>query len=83
MPPVARPATDRQPAGEIQANSVLSATEFRRRLGWGAKSYRAAKRRGLRTVRFARREYVLGADVLAFFGRLAEDQAGDAEGGTN
>ena len=68
------PATDPKPAGEIRADTLYLAVEFRRRLGWGLKSYRQAKRRGLRFVRFARREYVAGADVLAFFGRLAEDQ---------
>lgn len=74
MPPVARPATERQPAGEIRADTLYRATEMRRKLGWGFKSYRQAKRKGLRTVKFARQEYVLGSDVLGLFARLAEDQ---------
>lgn len=83
MPPVARPATDRQPAGEVRADAVYRAVECRRRLAWGLKSYRHAKRKGLRTTKFGRQEYVAGADVLAFFGRLADDQSRDGEGGTN
>ena len=67
-------STERQPAGEIRADTLYLAVEFRRRLGWGMKSYRHAKRKGMRTIKFARSEFVLGADILEFFARLAEEQ---------
>ena len=67
-------ATDRQAAGEVRADTLYTAVEFRRRLGWGLKSYRHAKRKGLRTIKFARSEFVLGSDILEFFVRLAEQQ---------
>lgn len=73
------PATDdRQPAGEIHVGRLYTAVAFRRRLGWGLKAYRHAKRKGLRVSQFGRQEFVMGADVLAFFQRLAEEQQQEA-----
>lgn len=63
--------------GFVRADEVGLYSEVARRLGLCAKSRRAAKRAGLRTIRFGRWEYVLGADVLDFFRRLAERQASD------
>jgi hypothetical protein len=72
---------ERPPAvsGEIRADSLYRLSEVSRRLGWGARSQAQARRDGLRVVLYAKRGYILGADVLAFFKAL-RDRAGDAVG---
>jgi len=65
--------------GSIASDEVLLYSEAARRLGWCAKSRRFAIKAGLRVVRFGRHQYVIGADVLAFFQRLAEQQASDEQ----
>ena len=58
--------------------------ELCRRLGWERKSLTHAKKAGLKTIKFARFDYVRGLDVLDFFSKLAEQQAGEqGQGGNN
>jgi hypothetical protein len=64
--------------GSIHADEVLLFSEAARRLGWCTKSRRFAQRDGLRVVKYGRHQYVNGADIIAFFRRLAEQGgAGD------
>ena len=60
----------------ISASEVLPLAEVARRLGWGQRTIRRAQREGLRCVAFGKCKYCLGADVLAFFQTLAENQNG-------
>jgi len=62
--------------GSVRADEVLPAAVLRARLNWGRKSYTAALRDGLRAIRYGRIDYVLGSDVLMFFGRLAARDGG-------
>jgi hypothetical protein len=69
------PATPIAP-GSIRADELLLTREACRRLEWERKTLAHAKREGLKTIRFGRFDYCRGADVLRFFDRLAEQQAG-------
>jgi len=66
----------RRPLGSVDGNELLRLAELKRRLGWGEHAVRQARAAGLRLVAFGREKYALGADVLDFFRRLAEEQAG-------
>jgi len=61
-----------QVSGSVRADEVLSQRELQRRFGWQEHSLRQARLAGLRTVQFGRERYVIGADVLDFFRKLAE-----------
>ena len=61
----------------IRTGELYSLAELRRRLGWAEHAVRQARIAGLRLVVFGRAKYALGSDVLKFFERLAERQAGD------
>ena len=63
----------------IRAGEVYSLAELRRRLQWQEHAVRQARVNGLRLVTFGRAKYCLGSDVLKFFERLAEQQAGRGE----
>ena len=63
-------------SGVVRGDEVYSLTELRRRLQWGEHATRMAKAAGLRLVPFGREKFVLGADVLAFFRKLADRQQG-------
>ena len=63
----------------ISAHAVYSWAELRRRFGWEEHAGRQARLNGLRLVSFGRGKYVLGADVLKFFERLAERQQAKRE----
>ena len=84
-PAAAKPAAPKRPTkpaaghgyGAIRADELLPVREMMRRLGWQRKTLYHARRCGLRIIPFGRLTYCLGADVLAFFGRLADDQAGN------
>ena len=67
--------------GSIVAGEILPLREAARRLGWERKTIAHAKRAGLRSVRFGRFDYVRGVDVLDFFAKLADQQAGRGNGG--
>lgn len=74
-----KPQAPTAPAGpaSIRRDEVMPFAEAARRLGWCAKSRRYAQRDGLRVIPYGRFQYVLGADILDFFQRLAERQAGE------
>jgi len=78
--PPGRPRTTPQPQprprGSVRADELLPLSELGRRLGMGHKTLARVQRAGLRTVLFGRMKYALGADVLAFFRRLAAEQDG-------
>jgi hypothetical protein len=76
-----RPIDKLVPArGSIQGDELLLFSEAASRLGWCTKSRRFAIRDGLRVVRYGRYQYVLGTDILAFFQKLADQQAGQQGG---
>lgn len=73
-----KPPLDKAPPpsrGSIRRDEITLFAEAARRLGWCAKSRRKAQRDGLRVISYGRYQYVLGADVLDFFLKLAEQQA--------
>jgi len=65
--------------GSIQAGEVMTLQELKRRLGWGEHAIRQARKAGLRLIPFGREKFALGADVLAFFKRLADQQSSPKE----
>jgi len=71
-PPAHRPAP-----GEIRGDALYTLAEVRRRLGWGTRSWWAARDAGLAATAFRGKLYVSGADVLAFFAQLAGEQEGE------
>lgn len=75
-----KPTPSQPPVGptSIRADEVMPFAEAARRLGWCAKSRRYAQRDGLRVIPYGRYQYVLGADLIAFFERLASTR--DREG---
>ena len=56
------------PSGEpIRADELLPWSALHTRLGWGSRAVAEAKRRGFCACRsYAKRQYVLGRDVIAF-----------------
>lgn len=70
------PRQRRRPRLEgIHANALYPAKTMLRLLGLGWKSRANLKRMGLRLIPFGRGQLVIGADVLAVFQRLAEQQS--------
>lgn len=61
----ARPAL-----GAVRADEGLPLAELARRFGWGREAQAEATKRGLRTIRYGKRKYVLGRDVLAWLDSL-------------
>ena len=59
-------------SGVIREGELYTLTEFKRRLAIQNAAWYGLKEQGLRTVRAGSRTYVLGADALRFFERLAE-----------
>jgi hypothetical protein len=60
--------------GSIHDHEVLPVREAARRLGWGAKTTRAAQEDGLRTVLYGRMRYTTGRWIREFIEELAERQ---------
>ena len=58
----------------VDGNTLYTLEELARRLRWRKHSIRQALRAGLRAPKFGSRRYVLGADAIRFFQRLAEQQ---------
>lgn len=52
--------------GVIQKDALYSKNEIKGRMGWTEASFRAARRKGLRTHRVGKRVYVTGVDAIAF-----------------
>ena len=72
---------DTPPArGSIRSDEVMLYAEAARRLGWCAKSRRRAQHDGLKVISYGRFQYVMGADVLDFFAKLAEQQGSNNNG---
>lgn len=74
-----RPRQQQQPlapSGSIRADEVLSLGELQQRFKWGYKSSRHAQSMGLPTVELGRQKFCLGEDVIQFFRKLADAQAG-------
>ena len=72
-----KPPLDKAPPpsrGSIRRDEITLFAEAARRLGSCAKSRRKAARR-VALISYGRYQYVLGADVLDFFLKLAEQQA--------
>ncbi len=69
-----RPGPDGQP---IRADELLPWSALHSRLGWGSAAVAQARRRGLRVLRFANRQYVKGSDVITFL----ESVQGDVDQG--
>ena len=74
-------STQPRALGGIHRDEVLPFAVAAARLGWCAKSRRFAQRDGLKVISYGRYQYVRGADLLAFFDRLAAQQAGRNEQG--
>ena len=56
----------------IRADELLPWSALYDRLGWGSEAVAEARRRGLRVLRFARRQYVTGAEVIRFLESVSE-----------
>ncbi len=70
-----RPTPSQVPTlGSVRADEVMPSAEFRRRMGVGVKGWRHMLRQGLRAVQCGRQQFVLGADAIEFFGRLATEE---------
>ena len=82
MKPHPTPARIANHLGTIRADELLPLPVLRKRLGWGNRTAAEAQRAGLRCTPFGHFKYVLGADVLAWFARLAGEQGngGPADG---
>lgn len=68
-------ATTSVSPGFIEPDVLYRMDEFCRRAGWARKSWDAAKRRGLRTLKSGKRVYVKGSDALAFIEKDAGEQS--------
>ena len=68
--------------GVIRADEAYRLSEACRRLGFGEHSLRRARRAGLKTRRFGRSKFVLGADIIRFLESLDDDGLNpDTDGG--
>jgi hypothetical protein len=72
------PSTSQAPpvGGSIRADEVLPLAEFCRRLRIGRKTWYSMKAAGLRSCEIGKQRYIIGRDVLDFFAKLTEQQAG-------
>ena len=72
------PVTSATPGpSSIRIDEALTKTEFLHRLKIGNTSWNTMRAAGLRSVLIGRQRYVLGADALAFFTKMAERQDGE------
>jgi len=60
--------------GEVRADSVYSLTELRTRMKWNRPTIARLKALGLRLVTLGRQRFVVGADLVSIFVRLADQQ---------
>jgi hypothetical protein len=65
-----RPALDTS----IEPARLYRADEIAARMGWRPSGWRAARRAGLRALRYGKRFFVKGADLIEF---IEEQAAGD------
>lgn len=66
--------------GTVKSDELLPLPVLRKRLGWGNRTAAEAQRAGLRCTPFGHFKYVLGADVLAWFAKLAGEQSNGGPG---
>ena len=58
----------------VRADEMYVADEFYRRCRWRRHSIRQAKRLGLPTIRYGSRDYIVGADAIAWFREIGSQQ---------
>ncbi len=63
--------------GSIRADEVLPLGEFCRRLNIGVKTWRGMRDSGLRSAKIGKQRFIVGADAVQFFAKLAERGDGD------
>ena len=61
--------------GVIETGCCYTMREFCGRVGWSRKEWDSARRRGLKTLKCAKRCFVLGTHAIEFFEKDAADQA--------
>jgi hypothetical protein len=63
------------PSGEpVRSDELLPWSALHSRLGWGSRAVAEAKARGLRVLRFSKRQYVLGRDIIEFLEGVQDDR---------
>jgi hypothetical protein len=67
------------PSDPIRADELLPWIALHDRLGWGTEAVSEARRRGLRVLRFARRQYVLGRDIIEFLERVTDQDLSEGQ----
>ena len=67
------------PSDPIRADELLPWVALHDRLGWGTEAVSEARRRGLRVLRFARRQYVLGRDIIEFLERVTDQDLSEGQ----
>lgn len=58
-----------EPAGIIKPDEMYRLEEAKKRTGWGAHAFRAARRAGLQVRYAGRRGFVLGKDIIEYVER--------------
>jgi hypothetical protein len=67
--------------GSIRADELVTLTEFCRRLRIGQKTWRSMKAAGLRSAAIGKQRYIIGKDILDFFGRLTAQHTEESADG--
>jgi len=68
-----KPTPTPRPTGAVRADELIPLAVLRDRLGLGNKGIRTLREAGLPVRRLGRQGFVLGRDVLDFFGGLPAD----------
>ena len=76
-----RTVTPNNTPGVIDGGCLYTMTELAARARWRKHSIRQAVRKGLPTILFGSRRYILGSDALKFFARLRDEQQANHDGG--
>jgi hypothetical protein len=58
----------------VNGQEVYVFEEFARRMRWRKHSIRQANRLGLPTIRYGSRDYIIGADAIAWFREIGSPQ---------
>jgi hypothetical protein len=72
--------TPRPTLSPILADAVYNKRSLCASLQWEHRTWAHAVKEGLRVVSFGKQKFVLGREVLAFFERLADQQAVEGSG---
>ena len=83
VPAVGVPVDENSPnAAPIRTDELLPWSDLHDRLGWGPRAIAKARSCGLRVLKFARRQYVTGAEIIRFLEAVTdEDQHDRGSGG--